>query len=87
MSEWDHLTKDERAAEARALQQNPVLQETLAKMEADSISAIKGSTGDTLTQGAACATLRAVDSFRAYLESIVNDAKVANSIRRKAIGE
>ena len=68
------LDIEERAAEARALQNNSVLKEAFANVREEQLRILIQEPVGSLTAGAAHATVKALDGVLQQLQSIVNEA-------------
>lgn len=65
---------EERAAEARALVNNPVLKEAFEKAKEEQVRVLIQAEVGSLTAGAAHATVKALDGVLQQLQVMVNEA-------------
>jgi hypothetical protein len=67
---------DERAAEAKALLDNPVFISALEDVYSRAVGTLLNSDVGTLTASTAHATMKAVTAIRSQLEQYINDHKM-----------
>ena len=79
----DRVEKMHRASEANILLNHPLMQEMFKNLEERALSSIRGSIPGDLTAAAACATIKALEDIRGYLNGVVNDEKVADQLESR----
>jgi len=77
------LEMEERAAVARDFLNNPIIQEIFADMSSRQVGILYEADIGSLTAGTAHAMLRAIDSVKSELESILTDKKMHDKFYRE----
>jgi hypothetical protein len=86
-SRLDNFETAEKAAEARALLNNPVLQDALSDIYSRAAGTLSTADVGSLTATTAHATMRAIMNIKAQLEEYITDDKMRQKFQKPAPSE